>query len=125
MMCFDDFFTQRKYDINTYNCLHFVVEAQRELFGRDLSFLLDGLNRREDGMFNLGGMAKFKGFRRLPSPRDECLVLLRGAGADDTHVGTFLDGKVLHISRAGVQFLPLEVVKLGFTEVLFYEYALA
>ena len=114
---------QRKYDRAGYNCLHFTVEAQKVLFGRDLSFLLSGLEQEEDGMFRLGGLAKFKGFRRLARPKTACIALFRGAGPDDTHVGTYVDGGVLHITSAGVQYLPLEVVAIGFIEVVFYDYA--
>ena len=121
MMRFDDLF-QRTYDRENFNCLHFVVEAQKVLFGRDSSFLINGLEQEEGGMFRLSGLARFKGFRRLPKPENSCLVLFRGVAPDDTHIGTYIDGGVLHISSAGVQYLPLEVVAIGFTEVLFYAF---
>lgn len=122
MMRFDSFFL-RKYDSAAYNCLHFTVDVQKEIFGRDLSFLLTGMRQRGDGMFNLGNMGRIRGFRKLRYPSDSCLCLFRGAATDDTHIGTFIDGRVFHISRSGVQFLPLEVTTLGFIEVFFYDYA--
>lgn len=122
MMRFDELH-QRTYDRAAYNCLHFTVEVQKELFGHDLSFLLVGLKQEEDGMFRLGGMTKFKCFRRLPVPHNSCLALFRGVAPDDTHIGTYIDGGVLHISTAGVQFLPVDVTAIGFTEVLFYAFS--
>ena len=118
-MSFDALFF-REYDHETCNCLHFTVDAWRVLFGIDLSFLTQAYAREGDAV--LSDFLKSKVFERIPHPVSPCLCLLRGLVADQTHIATFLDGRVLHISEVGVQYLPPEVVFPLYKKVLFYEY---
>ena len=119
-MSFDALF-QHEYDYERYNCLHFTVETWRALFGVDLSFLTQAFVR-EGSMHSLSAISRLKTFRRLRRPQSPCLCLMRGLVADETHIATFLDGRVLHINESGVQYFPPEVVFPQYKKVLFYEY---
>ena len=119
-MSFDALF-HREYDYERYNCLHFTVEAWQALFGIDLSFLTQAFTQ-EGNMHSLSGISKLKTFRRLRHPVSPCLCLMRGLAADQTHIATFLDGRVLHINEIGVQYFPPEVVFPLYQKVLLYEY---
>ncbi len=119
-MSFEALF-QHEYDYERYNCLHFTVEAWRELLGIDLSFLTQAIVP-DGGLHSLTGISKLKTFRRLRRPASPCLCLMRGLAADETHIATFLDGRVLHLSEVGVQYFPPEVIFPLYKQVLFYEY---
>lgn len=121
-MIFDTLF-QREYDYESYNCLHFTVEVWLALFDIDLSFLTQSIVQ-DGGMHSLIDMARLKTFRRLRRPASPSLCLMRGSIADQTHVATYLDGRILHINEIGVQYLPPEVVLPQYRKILFYEYFL-
>ncbi|MDL2286226.1 hypothetical protein LJC24_02140 [Desulfococcaceae bacterium OttesenSCG-928-F15] len=119
-MNFDDLF-RREYDAEHYNCLHFTIEAWQALFGIDLSFMLEAFVR-EGRKYSLNRAARLKKFRPIQEPVSPCLCLMRGLVADETHIASFLDGRILHITEwQGVQYLPQEVVLNTYRRVQFYE----
>lgn len=119
-MNFDALF-YREYDYGRYNCLHFTIEAWQMLFGVDLSILAQ-VFVQEGREYRMGGLSRCRMFRRLRNPESPCLCHMRGVASDETHMATFLDGRVLHINELGVQYFPPEVIFPQFKKVLFYEY---
>lgn len=91
-----------------YTCNEFACEAWQQITGEDLS------KRVEDSFDNLGG------FEQLSEPISPCIVYFTNNNQSPTHVGVFFEQKILHLTGRGVQYMPLEVVKLGFREVRFY-----
>lgn len=104
----------KKYNFQTYNCAHFAVDVWKFIAGKDISsFLLEpsGLPRVPTGAG--------KGFKRLAGPVSPCLAVFRGLGGE-THVGVFLDGRILHIVNSGVVAQPVDRIKMVFRNVRFY-----
>jgi hypothetical protein len=119
---FDDLF-QREYDYERYNCLHFTVEVWRRLFNIDLAFLVPAfVCAGGTHSLQMQAFAGARTFRRLPRPQSPCLCLMRGLAADETHIATWLDGRVLHLVEQGVGYFLPEVVFHQYKKVLFYEY---
>lgn len=107
----------RKYDINTYNCVHFLCDAWLLVTGENLS------ERMHDFLCAVSAMHPTKQgmrqFKRLPKPISPCIVLMRNS--THSHVGLFYEGRVLHLDGGGVQWLPLNIVTFGFARVRFYQ----
>lgn len=118
---FDTFFLKR-YDKKTYNCLHFLIEVWKELFNKDVSFLLPAIVMGEKGMHEIVAMGSLRNFRRVKEPVTPSLCVMHSTSPEDTHVATFIDGRFFHITESGVQYLPCEVVLLGFPRMVCYEY---
>ncbi|MHA3050193.1 hypothetical protein [Acinetobacter sp. ANC 4639] len=91
-----------------YTCNEFACEAWKQITGHDLTQRLNEY---------LNGKGKFK---RLDQPISPCLVFFSNNARSATHIGIFYDHKLLHLSQKGVQFIPLELVAMGFREVRFY-----
>lgn len=113
-----DALLDRTFDIERYNCTHYVCDAFRELTGDDaLTAILRG--------FLAGPQAQeirrgdLRALRRLPAPRDHCIVLLQRPGRAP-HVGIFTAGRIAHMTAAGPALEPLDVVRIGFKKVKFY-----
>lgn len=118
---FDKLFL-RQYDRRNYNCLHFMVDVWKTLYGIDLSFMVPAMMQTGLTMNEVTDLEALKHFRRLSKPKTPCMVLMRSVIADETHAATYIDHRLLHITELGVQFLPLDVVTMGFSRVLYYEY---
>lgn len=121
MVTFDSFF-QKQYDRRAYNCLHFFVEFWRDYLEIDLSFILPQENELAQGREGIFELARLRLFRLISKPAGLCAVLMRNFADRDLHIGTYLDGRVLHIDQGGVYYLPLEVAAIGFKSVSCYEY---
>lgn len=112
-----DQYFNRKYDSKEYNCAHFVTEVWRNIKGVDVSLAL--------GCFMAGIYARCASFNSLRNvillskPENPCLIYFQAAHR--SHVGIWLDGRVLHIGPGGVQYIPLEVAALGFKKVRFFK----
>lgn len=92
-----------------YTCNEFVCEAWQKITGENLKDRLEAfLNEKGD-------------FKQLDVPDPPCLVLLSNNSRSSTHVGLFYCNKVLHLSMRGVQFVPLEYLKMHFRDVRFYQ----
>ncbi|WP_336141973.1 hypothetical protein [Acinetobacter sp. 102] len=92
-----------------YTCNEFACETWQQLTGEDLS-------KRLNGFLNGKG-----GFELIEVPVSPCIVFFKHNFQTSTHVGVFFDNKVLHLTGRGVQYMPLEVVKIGFKEVSYYK----
>ena len=102
-----------KYDKQRYCCEHFLIDVYRALTGVDLS---DKLLTR--GFFTA---RQLRNFKQVDTPKQLTIVLFRDA--NKAHVGLWYDNKVLHLSEQGVLLQPLDVAKMGFKRVDFYETA--
>lgn len=102
---------QIKYDKDNYHCEHFLIDIYRELTGIDLSHKL-----LVSGFFNIKNL---RNFRKIIQPKSLSIVLFRDK--NKAHVGLWYDNKVLHLDTKGVLLQPLDVVKIGFKRVDFYE----
>lgn len=111
----DEFFN-RTYDKSNYHCGHFVCEAWQKLTGQVLSDTLKGfLCRRLERKAILSDL---KRFRILKKPESPCIALFQSTRSQ-THVGIWLNGKILHIGPAGVQYQPIDVVSISFSKIRF------
>lgn len=107
----------RTYHPRTYNCAHFVCDVWQDCTGQNLRETLQGFlcapyNRRP-------ALSRLRALRVLGAPVNPCMVLLQGQRGD-VHIGVWWSGRILHLAhRAGVQYQPLEVVRIGFRRVRF------
>lgn len=83
-----------------YTCHEFVCEAWKKITGKELV-----LKKR----------------KQIKVPESPCIVLLYNNDRSDSHVGIFYEGRIVHLSVRGVQYIPLEYVKIGFKKVSFYK----
>ena len=100
-----------------YNCAHLASDVWESETGRDIRPILIGFlapqsQRRVSSQVR-------EGFERIPAPTSPSIVLFRRRGATP-HVGVFLRGRVIHLTRTGVVRQPLNVAALGYTSVRFY-----
>lgn len=108
----------RVYDIDHYNCAHFVCEAWQHETGQDLAHRMQGFLRRvSDKQFLKSDIQQFI---KLEQPISPCLVVFQRTGISP-HIGLFVRGKVLHLDENGVKFQPLDVVNIGFQRMSFYQ----
>lgn len=112
----------KKYDLRRYNCLHFTIDVWRQLFGLDIGFLAGHFTLGENGLHVPDGLRRVAGLRRRHTPPTPGLCLFRTVSPDDLHIGTHLDGRVLHLTEEGVFHIPLHVAVLGFRSMIAYEY---
>ena len=117
-MSIDKYLT-RVYHPKTYNCAHLVAEVWTDLYGSEMGQIMRGfLCAKNDRRVRLGDV---RGVVVLEKPEDPCVVLMH-TPKRAAHVGVYLRGRVLHIDRyKGPQFVPLEVVSVGYSKVRFFK----
>jgi hypothetical protein len=107
----------RVYHRQKYNCVHFSCDAWRHITGFDLAGRAAGVLRAvSEGQLLPSDMRAFK---RLAKPVSPCIVLFNGRHVQ-AHIGVYYNGKVLHITESGVQYMPLDIALIGFESVRFY-----
>lgn len=112
-----DIYLNKVYDKRNYNCAHFVSEVWKDLFNYDLSLQLSGfMKAKTERNAKLSELRKLK---KIEHPKSPCVVWLHSKNV--SHVGIYLDDRVLHITEDGVKLELLETLKLGFRKVSFYE----
>jgi hypothetical protein len=106
----------KEYNSISYNCAHFACEIWTLLGKTGLENALGGLlNCRKNRVVSLDHLKLLK---RLACPQEGCLVYFHIT--DHSHVGIWIGGRVLHITREGVRLELLETVKVGFSKVRFF-----
>lgn len=113
-----DCFHGRVYSDRRYTCYHFAREVWLHLTGVDLA-------QRVAGLFGSVPLAKLqrahvRAFAPLPGPVSPCLVVMQRHRAVP-HVGVYVDGRVLHLTRQGVEFQPIHVAGCGFTRIRYVQ----
>ena len=114
-----DCLLDRTYDINNYNCVHFLCEAWLYLFDENLESRLNGFLRAiTDKQFIKDDIRTFK---KIPQPVDPCIVVMQ-ANLQSPHVGLFYGRKVLHLNgHHAAKYEPLHMAMIGFDRVSFYQ----
>lgn len=107
----------RRYNRNTYNCAHFVVDVWLRITGVDITVIMSDFLRAATS--RTAGYGLRQSFTRLPAPVSPCVVLMRRKGTAP-HVGVYLYDKVAHITELGAHYVPLDVAARGFTQIRFY-----
>lgn len=101
-----------RYDADKYCCEHFLIDAYKHYTGKDISNKL-----LTSGFFKAPNI---KNFDPVSEPRQYTIVMFRNRSGQ-THVGLWLDGRVLHLEPHGVVWQPLDYIKRDFDRVIFYE----
>ena len=91
-----------------YTCNEFACEAWQQITSENMT------GRLKRFLNGLGGFGQFS------EPISPCVVFFSNGKHSPTHVGVFFDNKVLHLSGRGVQYMLLDIVRIGFKEVRFY-----
>lgn len=113
-----DKYFNRIYNAANYNCAHLVCEYWGDRFGSDMREVLSAYLTSQDNRRSI--FSVLKNIVLLDAPINPCVVLFQ-ASKRATHVGVWHNGKVLHIGpKQGVQYQPLEVVRLGFSRTRFF-----
>lgn len=113
-----DQFLDRVYDDASYNCLHFTDEVWLAATGRSIRERLAGLMSGPLASRRIRKGAD-SDFQRLQEPSSPCLVLLLNPKARP-HTGVYIRGRLLHLTRAGVEYQPLKLASLFFKRQRFY-----
>lgn len=92
-----------------YTCNEFACEAWQVITGQDLTQRLND---------HLNGIGEFEEIKQPVSP---CIAFFSVNDSLPTHVGIFYNGKILHLSPRGVQYIPREFVMIGFKYARFYK----
>lgn len=115
--CFVDSFDDlmgKRFDLRTYNCWDLTREVWLRLTGQVLNMLF--VTARTAGEVAEAEKAQY---REIPEAVSPCIALFQ-RDRFIPHVGVYLNGRVLHIRRAGVQYSTIEVASFGFTSTRFY-----
>lgn len=92
-----------------YTCYEFACEAWCEITGQNLA------DRMQQFLNNVGC------FQRLDKPESPCIAFFYRNDKSPTHVGLFIDGRILHLGFRGAQYVPLDMLMMTFKEVRFYK----
>jgi hypothetical protein len=105
------------YNSKTYNCAHFVCQVWADMFGPKMGEILEGfLCSKKDRRLIKKDLSQVT---FIEKPDRTCIVLMQRPKAS-THVGIWIDNKVLHITEKGVQLQPLDVASFGFKRIRFF-----
>lgn len=113
-----DKYLGRQFNQHGYTCLHFARDVWLELRGVDI---IDRLH----SLFVPVEIRRItrdhtRGFVELPSPKDPCIVLMQHP-QPEPHLGIYYRGKILHLPRSGPEYLPLDIIRLTFRSVRFFD----
>ena len=109
----------RRYDTRQYHCVHFVIDAAKYLFERDYSNSFIGLTGAVDSALNTSRQTMLKN-KRLKKPINGCIVLMTSL-MNQSHVGLFYCGRVLHLTESGVYFQEIRSLKHHYFRFRYYE----
>lgn len=104
-MSIDDYL-DREYDIDKFNCGHFVAQVWRDLTGRDISGICSSFVTNDTEFFK----KENRKFKHLHQPESPCVVLMRAPNVP-SHAGIYVDAKVLHLTESGVRYESLDMLK--------------
>ncbi len=117
-----DKYLSKRFNLQHYNCWHFVRDVWFELTGDmlydytprpatkvDMELAADDARH----LFNMVAPVCAQ-YSILP------VIVLMKRGRDVPHIGVMYEGKVLHLRPEGAAYQPLDVASVGFDKVLFY-----
>lgn len=114
-----DHLLNRHYDPENYHCVHYVIEAAKDIFGLDYSESFIGLTGSLHETLKTSRNTVIKN-RKLEKPIDGSIVLMTNQN-QSSHVGLFYCGRVLHLTEAGAHFLPLITLNRFYKRKRYYE----
>lgn len=110
-----DKFLFKKYDYENYNCAHFVVELWAYITNKSIyENLKSFLTVNKSAKISIRSK-----FELIKTPVSPCIVLFKRRCLE-THVGIFYKNKVFHLNELGAMYQPLDIVRIGFSSVRFY-----
>lgn len=92
-----------------YTCYEFACEAWQHVAGENLT-------KRMHDFLNGTGV-----FIQMGAPESPCIAFFYRNNKSPTHVGLFIDGRILHLGFRGAQYAPLDLLMTTFKEVRFYK----
>ena len=92
-----------------YTCYEFACEAWLHIADENLS-------ERMQSFLNGSGA-----FVPLHEPESPCITFFYRNDKSPTHVGLFIDGRILHLGFRGAQYAPMDLLMTTFKEVRFYK----
>lgn len=116
-MNFDEFMG-KSFDRNKYNCAHFVSDVWLKLNNENIKWKLSGFLKPERE--RRAGFSLRRCFKKLKHPENGCLILFQKRRCE-SHVGIYLEKRVLHLRENGPVFEPLEIARIGFNRMTFYK----
>ncbi|MDP7899666.1 hypothetical protein QWI44_03005 [Acinetobacter pittii] len=114
-----DHLLNRHYDPENYHCVHYVIEAAKDIFGLDYSESFIGLTGSLHETLKTSRNTAVKN-RRIDHPIDGSIVLMTNHN-QSSHVGIFYCGRVLHLTELGVHYLNIQVLKKFYKRIRYYE----
>lgn len=108
----------KEYNLHHYNCVHFLRDAWHFITGENIEDSVNTILRpvcKEKGF----EMRLKNDFIRISKPVTPCIIVLHRAKCAP-HVGIWINGKILHLAKTGVELMPLEIVGIGFDRHRFY-----
>ena len=114
-----DHLLNRHYDPENYHCVHFVIEAAKDIFRLDYSESFIGLTSSLHETLKTSRNTVVKN-RKLEKPIDGTIVLMTNAN-QSSHVGLFYCNRVLHLTESGAHFLPLITINRFYKRIRYYE----
>lgn len=109
----------RRFHWRSYNCWHFVAEVLSTEMGIDI-----GVDRVPDRITQESLLKAIlthrEAFRRLSGPEDTCLVLLWPRVGTEAHIGIFYRNRLLHLTKGGAAYEPIDRFELDYKEPQFY-----
>ena len=92
-----------------YGCNEFACEAWKMVTGEDLAKRMQK------------HLKKGNSFEEITEPISPCIVFFSRNERSSTHVGLFFNNRIWHLGFRGAQNAPLEHVRIGFSNVRFYQ----
>jgi hypothetical protein len=92
-----------------YTCYEFACEAWQHIADENLT------ERMQDFLNGTGT------FVPIDTPESPCIAFYYRNDNSPTHVGLFIDGRILHLGFRGAQYAPLDLLMTTFKEVRFYK----
>lgn len=97
------------YATHKYTCVDFVCDAWKYLFNVDISNVV---------RLPVSYSSRYH-FTRLVLPTSPCIAYMLG---EDNHIGLYYEGKILHLTKNGVEYMRPNVASRGFRTVRYYAY---
>lgn len=113
-----DRYLQKTFNYQTYNCYHFVRDVWLELTGIDLGDQVP--DQKSSSIYNEKALQVANTLTALDTVQNPSIVLFQRLRVEP-HIGVYFDGRVLHLSRHGAYYMPLDQVSAGYTKVSFYK----
>lgn len=110
---------KKKYNPQSYHCVHFVIDCSKEIYSLDYSSCFVGLTGSLDESIKTSRKTVIKN-TRIKKPIEACIILMTYHD-DSSHVGICHKGRVFHLTESGVQRITLEQARQIFKRIRFYE----